>query len=174
VRCALLVSIVNDDDGPAWQSDRRNLTLPRQIASGVIMIAAFAPLPSSSRAQTGSCYPPKYTASSDLVLPEDFHEWVYVGSPLAPNALNKSEINSSEFYNVYTWTCSYATYKKDQPLSRRDNFFQGAATHPARQEPRRFTNRARMSRLFSWTLEWCRCNRQGFQALCRYWRMGIL
>ena len=95
MRCALLVSIADDDDGSAWQSDQRNRTLPRQTASGVIMIAAFAQLPSSSRAQTGSCYPPKYTASDDLVLPEDFHEWVYVESPLTPNALSKPEAHFS-------------------------------------------------------------------------------
>ena len=30
---------------------------------------------------------PDYTASGDLVLPKIWREWVYVGSPLTPNAL---------------------------------------------------------------------------------------
>jgi hypothetical protein len=33
-------------------------------------------------------YLPEYTASSDLILPKNFHEWISVGSPLTPNALN--------------------------------------------------------------------------------------
>src|SRR5262249_538928 len=49
-----------------------------------------------------------------------------------------------------------------------DNLFQGAATHAAGAEPRRFANRAFRHGLFSRTLEWRRYNRQGFQALCRY------
>jgi hypothetical protein len=31
---------------------------------------------------------PEYTASGDLILPKNFHEWIYVGSPLTPHALN--------------------------------------------------------------------------------------
>jgi hypothetical protein len=35
---------------------------------------------SNSSAQTKTRYLPEYTASGDLILPKDFHEWVYVGS----------------------------------------------------------------------------------------------
>jgi hypothetical protein len=29
-------------------------------------------------------YLPEYTPSGDLILPKDYHSWVYVGSPLTP------------------------------------------------------------------------------------------
>ena len=34
-----------------------------------------------SNAQTKSRYLPEYTATGELILPKNFHEWVYVGSP---------------------------------------------------------------------------------------------
>jgi hypothetical protein len=67
---------------------RFHLLVSAAITIGVIVMAVIAQLLSGSSAQTESCYPPKYTASGDLILPENFHEWVYVGSPLTPNALN--------------------------------------------------------------------------------------
>src|SRR3546814_18164437 len=67
---------------------------------------------SSDLATTKTCYPAKYTESGDLILPENFHEWVYVGSPLTPNALNGGQANFPEFHNVYIEPCSYEVYRK--------------------------------------------------------------
>jgi hypothetical protein len=60
--------------------------LKEHLCGGTIAIAVFAQLLSSSSAQTQSCYPPKYTDCGDLILPENFHEWLYVGSQLTLNA----------------------------------------------------------------------------------------
>jgi hypothetical protein len=87
------------------------LAVTASIASGGIATVLFAQS-SSSSAQTSSCYPPKYTASGDLVLPVNFHEWVYVGSPLTPNALNGGKAGFPEYHNVYIEPCSYQMYKK--------------------------------------------------------------
>lgn len=57
-------------------------------------------------------YLPEYTANGDLVLPKGFHEWVYVGSPLTPNALNGGKANFPEYHNVYIEPGSYRIYKK--------------------------------------------------------------
>ena len=100
----------------------RFLAVATSIASGVIVTAVFAQ--SSSSAQTtSSCYPPKYTASGDLILPENFHEWVYVGSPLTPNALNDGKANFPEYHNVYIEPCSYAMYKKTNAFPDGTIFF---------------------------------------------------
>jgi hypothetical protein len=50
------------------------------VASGVIAAAFFVQSLSSisAQTQTGPRYLPEYTASGDLVLPKNFHEWVYV------------------------------------------------------------------------------------------------
>jgi hypothetical protein len=97
------------------------LAATASIAGGVIATILFAP--SSSSAQTSSCYPPKYTASGDLILPENFHEWIYVGSPLTPNALNDGKAGFPEYHNVYIEPCSYAQYKKTYVFPEGTIFF---------------------------------------------------
>lgn len=55
---------------------------------------------------------PQYTASGDLILPKGYREWIYVGSPLTPNALNGGHAAFPEYHNVYIEPRSYAIYKK--------------------------------------------------------------
>ena len=59
-------------------------------------------------------YLPEYTASGDLILPKNniWREWVFVGEPLTPNALNGGKANFPEYHNVYIEPGSYAIYKK--------------------------------------------------------------
>jgi len=84
------------------------------IASGVILTTVFAQWLSSTSAQsqTKPRYLPEYTASGDLVLPKNFHEWVYLGSPLTPNALNDGKAGFPEYHNVYIEPGSYEIYKQ--------------------------------------------------------------
>lgn len=99
------------------------LAATASIASGGIATTLFAQQPSSSSAQASSCYPPKYTASGDLILPENFNEWIYVGSPLTPNALNNGKANFPEFHNVYIEPCSYQQYTKTHAFPEGTIFF---------------------------------------------------
>lgn len=57
-------------------------------------------------------YLPEFTAAGDLILPKNFDRWIYVGSPLTPNALNNGKANFPEYHNVYIETASYDIYKK--------------------------------------------------------------
>jgi hypothetical protein len=84
------------------------------IASGVVMTAVLAQWLSSGNAQTQTKprYLPEYAESGDLLLPKNFHEWVYVGSPLTPNALNNGKAGFPEFHNVYIEPGSYEIYKQ--------------------------------------------------------------
>jgi hypothetical protein len=88
------------------------MTITAAIASGAIATILLVEPRSASSAQASACYPPEYTAAGDLVLPKNFHEWVYVGSPLTPNALNNGKAGFPEFHNVYIEPCSYAKYQK--------------------------------------------------------------
>jgi hypothetical protein len=54
----------------------------------------------------------EYTADGDLILPKNVHEWVYVGSPLTPKALNGGKAGFPEFHNVYIGPGSYELYKQ--------------------------------------------------------------
>jgi hypothetical protein len=98
------------------------------LASGVIATAIFSQwIPSSSaQTQTRPRYLPEYNASGDLLLPKNFLEWVYVGSPLTPTALNGGKNCSEdpasptsgpctgfpEFHNVYIEPGSYEIFKQ--------------------------------------------------------------
>ena len=74
-------------------------------------------------ALTRKRYLPEYTESGDLKLPKNFHEWVFVGSPLTPNALNDGKANFPEFHNVYIEPGSYEIYKKTGKFPEGTIFF---------------------------------------------------
>jgi hypothetical protein len=80
-----------------------------------IAAAAFAqsaPEPDNGDPLTRSRQLPQYTASGDLKLPTNWRQWIFVGDPLTPNALNGGHANFPEYHNVYIEPGSYAIYKK--------------------------------------------------------------
>src|SRR5215470_17056333 len=144
------------------------------IALVICTVSAAAMSAQSAARQsalTRSRYLPLYTASGELKLPENsiWREWVFVGEPLTPNALNGGQAGFPEYHNVYIEPGSYEIFKK----TRRDNPVQGAATHAAGAEPRRLADRAIGEGLFPQSFQWRRCDRQGYQALCRFGRLGL-
>lgn len=74
--------------------------------------AAQGQMVAKSGAPAVKRYLPQYTADGQLILPENFERWVYVGSPLTPNALNGGKAGFPEFHNVYIEPGSYDIYKK--------------------------------------------------------------
>ncbi len=44
---------------------------------------------------------PTFTSAGELERPEGWREWVYIGTPLTPNALNGGEAPFPEFHSVY-------------------------------------------------------------------------
>jgi hypothetical protein len=97
-----------------WESNdaHKVLAMTAVVTSGVIATAFLVQSLSSSSAQAQARQLPEYTASGDLVLPKNFHEWIYVGSPLTPNALNGGEAGFPEYHNVYIEPGSYEIFKK--------------------------------------------------------------
>ena len=96
------------------------------IASGLIMTAVFSELHAKSDSgatQHVKRYLPEYTADGDLILPKNFEKWVYVGSPLTPNALNGGKANFPEFHNVYMEPGSYEIYQKTNVFPEGTIFF---------------------------------------------------
>lgn len=91
---------------------RRFISVAAAIAVGLTLATVYAQTSSKPTAQTPSRYLPEYTASGDLILPKNFHEWIYVGSPFTPNALNGGKAGFPEFHNVYIEPGSYEIYKR--------------------------------------------------------------
>lgn len=50
---------------------------------------------------------PTYTSAGELERPENWREWVYIGTPLTPNALNGGEAPFPEFHSVYIDPASF-------------------------------------------------------------------
>ncbi|GAB2902609.1 hypothetical protein GCM10027093_44750 [Paraburkholderia jirisanensis] len=89
--------------------------IPLAVAAALLAssaLPALAQSPSTRSHGQPARYLPEYTASGDLKLPKNFHEWIYVGSPLTPNGLNNGKANFPEYHNVYIEPGSYAIYKK--------------------------------------------------------------
>ena len=85
------------------------------IASSLILTAVFSELHAKSEVAAGKTserYMPEYTADGDLILPKNFEKWVYLGSPLTPNALNGGKANFPEYHNVYMQSWAYEDYQK--------------------------------------------------------------
>ncbi len=83
------------------------------LFGALAMTSAFAQSSSSKGGeQTRKRYLPEYTKSGELILPKNFNEWIFVGSPLTPNGLNNGKANFPEFHNVYIEPGSYEIYKK--------------------------------------------------------------
>ena len=92
------------------------------VTSAVATTLLFGSL-KNGNAQTRTRYLPEFTADGQLLLPKNFHEWVYVGSPLTPNALNGGQANFPEFHNVYIEPGSYEIYQKTGEFPEGTIFF---------------------------------------------------
>ena len=107
-------------------SDRTPAIALGLAASVVLVAAAFAQTgPSSENANplVRSRQLPEYTASGELVLPKGYRNWIYVGSPLTPNALNSGHAAFPEYHNVYIEPGSYAIYKKTGVFPEQTMFY---------------------------------------------------
>ena len=81
------------------------------VAAFTILLAGGAALQrtvAQDAASTTKRYLPEYTGTGDLLLPNNFEKWVFVGSPLTPNVLNDGKANFPEFHNVYMEPGSYS------------------------------------------------------------------
>jgi len=52
----------------------------------------------------------KFTADGEVMRPVGWRQWVFVGTPLTPNALNGGEAPFPEFHNVYVEPSAFAAY----------------------------------------------------------------
>jgi hypothetical protein len=101
------------------------LVLSAALAGAIatVVLAQQQPtLPPNDQRLTGR-YLPEYTAEGDLILPKNYRQWVFVGSPLTPNALNGGKANFPEYHNVYIEPGSYELYKKTNTFPEGTIFF---------------------------------------------------
>ena len=54
----------------------------------------------------------QFTPDGKMKLPTGYREWVFIGSPLTPNALNGGKASFPEFHNVYVERRNFDVYQK--------------------------------------------------------------
>ena len=92
---------------PAAKRKRRGVLSALAVAS--LLGSAAVTL---SFADSTPAWGPKWTPKGELTLPDDFHHWVFLGSPLTPNALNNGKAGFPEYHNVYIHPEAFKRYRK--------------------------------------------------------------
>ena len=64
----------------------------------------------SATANNGAIVRASFTDEGAALQPTGYREWVYVGTPLTPNALNGGEAPFPEFHNVYVEPSAFAAF----------------------------------------------------------------
>lgn len=62
--------------------------------------------------QAEPAWGPRWTKTGELILPDTYHNWVFLGSPLTPHALNGGNAGFPEYHNVYIQPEAYQIYQK--------------------------------------------------------------
>ena len=94
------------------------MTNRKPISLGVLAAALagatflLADLPAQVHAEADPAWQPKWTAQGELVLPAGYHEWVFLGSPITPNAMNGGKAAFPEYHNVYVHPAVFRTYRR--------------------------------------------------------------
>src|ERR1700744_4379065 len=93
------------DPGATRQTRRKTQTREMFLTAGTAIVSCMLGAPSFAQSAATApattppvrqCYPPQYSPSGELVLPKNYREWIFVGSPLTPNALNDGHANFPE------------------------------------------------------------------------------
>lgn len=82
---------------------------PRFLIAAAVLVAtgcAAAGGAMMSEAHAG----PTYTADGQVERPDDWRSWIFVGTPLTPNALNGGSAPFPEFHNVYVEPSAFAVF----------------------------------------------------------------
>ena len=86
----------------------KNIVVPAFVLS----IGVLAGVANMARAQSSPSWGPNWTAEGALILPRNYHEWIYLGSPLTPHALNGGNAPFPEYHNIYVQPEAYKAYRE--------------------------------------------------------------
>ncbi len=82
------------------------------IACGIACLTATTSLSQMTLAQDVKINEASFNAGNEVNIPENWREWVFVGSPLTPHALNDGKAPFPEYHNVYIEPTAYDHWKK--------------------------------------------------------------
>lgn len=83
------------------------------VVAGLMATAAASYLAAETPAVAqGRVKAANWTSDNQLVLPKGWREWVFLGAPLTPNALNGGAAGFPEYHNTYIEPKAYAAFKR--------------------------------------------------------------
>lgn len=90
----------------------KTITVSGILAVVIAAVGYMAITSGATQAQTQEDWGPVWAADGQLVLPKGYREWVYLGSPLTPNALNDGAAGFPEYHNVYIQPQAFRAYRE--------------------------------------------------------------
>ncbi len=78
----------------------------------IICVGYLTIIVNFAHSESSSSWGPEWNSNGELILPSGYHEWVYLGSALTPNGLNKGEASFPEYHNVYIHPEALKAYRK--------------------------------------------------------------
>ena len=94
-------------------TQNRHTTTPI-VAAAVLLAgaAAISHLQPANAQDAGDIARATFTEDGQVMRPENWRSWVFVGAPLTPNALNGGEAPFPEFHNVYIEPTAFAHWQR--------------------------------------------------------------
>lgn len=88
------------------------MTMRGAMATVLLTAAGLGMAVPEAAQEKDTDFGPVWTADDELVLPTGYHDWVFLGSPLTPHALNGHNAPFPEYHNVYVHPRNLAAYRK--------------------------------------------------------------
>jgi hypothetical protein len=92
------------------------------VTGTLVLIGLATFLVAAPPAATQSSAPPQYDPDGNLLRPDGFETWVFVGSNLGLAYKGESDTDTREFHNVYISPPAYAEFVKSQTFPDRTVF----------------------------------------------------
>jgi len=83
------------------------LTCALATGFGASVHASAQPLPAQSN--IGAAV---FNKKGELLLPEGYRQWIFIGAPLTPHGLNNGKAGFPEFHHVYVNPDAFAVYRQ--------------------------------------------------------------
>lgn len=77
-----------------------------------ILVACAGGLFLLSAVFAGAAAPVTFASDNALLKPDNYREWIYIGTALTPNDLNGGKADFPEFHNVYMDRAGWQSWKK--------------------------------------------------------------
>lgn len=91
---------------------KNNPLLSAAAIAAIAGVSIVANLDTADAQNYGVDIKPQWTDSGELLQPTGFRQWVYLGSPLTPNALNDGAAGFPEYHNVYVQPSAFKAYRE--------------------------------------------------------------